>query len=470
LRRELADLGAKVYGRPLKTRLKIFETEAEIYVVDGSDDGKSAYDRALIVIEGSPGVPDSARVPAQKISFPLDAFSPWIEVAAKTDRGLEVGWVRGRVELGDPYAHGRRVRFTFTPVYRDMARSTVNFCYPPQFKDTLAAAFERYLPLSSYVIETMPDFVDDARRYLEFFYRYDDWDLFIYQFQVTDAIQHLDGDGPYFREVMRKVDSVIGEVASWLPEGSVLLVVSDHGNRAFRHYVYPNVWLDQLHLIARDPEGNLDMAHSIAFHMYWGIYINRDELERRYRVIPGFHPAGGSSLYEAFRDFLIQEASMLTYPGSDVPMSLRLMKPPPGGVGSPPDLIVYGEYGAYLPIYEDYFRSDRELVRPLILEGKKSYHRRAGMYVVWGEGVRPLGPTRSKFICDVAPTILWLLGLPVAKDFDGKPMRDLFQAQMASAPGPPELGSYRFLRRGRLVGRTEREKVEEKLRAIGYIR
>ena len=197
---------------------------------------------------------------------------------------------------------------------------------------------------------------------MEFFHTYDDWDLFVFQYQVTDLIQHWDGEGEYTQQVYRKVDQHLRDLISRLPKNTTLLIASDHGQRGYKFLVNLNAWLDQMHLIAKDRKGDIDYKNSIAFHMYWGIYINREELEKRYHIIPGFNPPKDVPLYDAFVDFLIDEAAALNFPKSDIPMPIRLIKSPRDRMEPAPDLAAQAEYTNYIVHHEDFYTPGQSII------------------------------------------------------------------------------------------------------------
>lgn len=59
-------------------------------------------------------------------------------------------------------------------------------------------------------------------------------------------------------------------------------------------------------------------------------------------------------------------------------------------------------------------------------EGLTGTHRMPGMIVLAGPGVKPGHRIRAASILDVAPTLLYAVGLPVSQDLDGRVLRDVF--------------------------------------------
>jgi len=51
-------------------------------------------------------------------------------------------------------------------------------------------------------------------------------------------------------------------------------------------------------------------------------------------------------------------------------------------------------------------------------------HNPDGIYMVWGPGIKPANGQRT-YIEDITPTLLYMLGLPVGQDMDGKPIAEV---------------------------------------------
>ena len=82
--------------------------------------------------------------------------------------------------------------------------------------------------------------------------------------------------------------------------------------------------------------------------------------------------------------------------------------------------------------------------------GGEGYHDRApaGALFAWGEGVEAGAQAPAVRPQDVLPTALYYLGLPVARDLDGKPRTDLFGAEFTDAQPLAYFPSYRGVETG----------------------
>lgn len=95
-----------------------------------------------------------------------------------------------------------------------------------------------------------------------------------------------------------------------------------------------------------------------------------------------------------------------------------------------------------------------------------------GVMLLRGPGVKTAYRLDGAKIFDVAPTLLWMFGLPVADDMDGAPLRDAFEEAFLRARPLRSLASY-----GRPSRREDAKKpraldkeVLEDLKSLGYIK
>ena len=150
----------------------------------------------------------------------------------------------------------------------------------------------------------------------------DEWDLLVHYFEYTDRVQHvmfrhIDPEHPLYDEAQaakwggsildsyRRMDDIVGAVMERLPEGTLLLVVSDHGFAPWRAAVNYNTWLAQQGYLVLEGEGperanledlfdqgeffvNVDWSRSRAYAMGLGnIYVNLAGREAQGIVQPG---------------------------------------------------------------------------------------------------------------------------------------------------------------------------------------
>lgn len=88
-----------------------------------------------------------------------------------------------------------------------------------------------------------------------------------------------------------------------------------------------------------------------------------------------------------------------------------------------------------------------------------------GILTVLGPGVKP-GVRIEASVYDIAPTILYLKGLPVGADMDGKPL-----IEALTSPKPVRTALYARMRHQKGLGNKELDKKKlEELKSLGYIK
>jgi predicted AlkP superfamily phosphohydrolase/phosphomutase len=70
-----------------------------------------------------------------------------------------------------------------------------------------------------------------------------------------------------------------------------------------------------------------------------------------------------------------------------------------------------------------------------------------GYFLAVGEGIRPGAVLHAASVVDVAPTILYLMGLPVARDMDGRVLTEILEEDFARAHPLTFIPSYGAFRR-----------------------
>lgn len=126
---------------------------------------------------------------------------------------------------------------------------------------------------------------------------------------------------------------------------------------------------------------------------------------------------------------------------------------------------------------DEHFHPESRLDGPWIGAGApaagKSWsgvHAMEGILVAWGEGILRGAPVEGAQLIDLAPTLLYALGLPIPEDVDGRALQAIFTGEFAASHelkyGAP-LGPVRE-REGR-IAQGEEAAMLERLRSLGYI-
>jgi len=97
----------------------------------------------------------------------------------------------------------------------------------------------------------------------------------------------------------------------------------------------------------------------------------------------------------------------------------------------------------------------------------KSSHAQDGVFLCNGPGINPGHYAPHISIHDLAPTILYLLGLPVPKDMDGKVQLDLLDSSARKQIEYIEQPSH--ISEDTSMSREEENEIMNKLKAIGYM-
>jgi predicted AlkP superfamily phosphohydrolase/phosphomutase len=363
-----------------------------------------------------------------------------------------------------------------------------------------------------------------------------EWDFFIVVLTIADKVQHIGWKYmiPEFREQnpelckkfesmievsYRIVDEQLGNLQSRLDNNTILIIMSDHGFGPISYQFYVNRWLKSLGLlklkksavlkykllefsktflkhtliglskragmtggnimnkIAALPMLNInnekihtliDWSRTKAFSSWTNgeeiVMINLKEREPEGIVNPGKE-------YEELRDFIIKKLSQIK--------------------GDKGERLVDGAYkreelysGPYVHLAPDIqfttidmsVQPRGEMVGKEILVRPNDFspalHRMNGILLLDGEGIKENFKIEGAHIIDIAPSILYLLGVPIPNDMDGKVITSCITedylktntialSEQSSASGGIE--DYRA------YTDQEEEQLKESLKGLGYI-
>lgn len=107
-----------------------------------------------------------------------------------------------------------------------------------------------------------------------------------------------------------------------------------------------------------------------------------------------------------------------------------------------------------------------EIIQLVELSGT---HRIDGIAILRGPGVRRGSTLEGAMITDIAPTVLWALGLPVAEDLDGKVLASAFTEEWGRAHPQTHVSTFGTVERPTDAPKPPTEDLLEKLRGLGYI-
>ena len=360
------------------------------------------------------------------------------------------------------------------------------------------------------------------------------WDFFMNVFFDTDRVLHqlwhyLDPDHPWRRggdkrdkgepvkRYFQRVDRAVGEILSRVDDDTLVFIMSDHGMGPAHNFIVLNNWLldtgllklkgDPLRWLKRglfragftlrnvhkiaDRLGlakhaeykglySLDYLMKLVFLSFLDVDWSRSKaysfgrhLGSIYINLKGREPEGAVSPeeYEAVREEIAQLAKGFVDPRSGEPLIGQILRKEEIYQGPhldrAPDLILrprderniffgLADFGSNITVDTVYRYS--------------GMHRDYGMLIMKGGPMRKGVRVEGAQIRDLAPTILYSMGVPIPRDMDGKPLLEAFQEEYVKSLALTynEVGSGRELKDTGYTEEGEKE-IEERLRGLGYL-
>jgi predicted AlkP superfamily phosphohydrolase/phosphomutase len=196
-----------------------------------------------------------------------------------------------------------------------------------------------------------------------------------------------------------------------------------------------------------------------------GIFLNVRGREKGGIVEPG-------EAYETLREQLMAELSALRDPATGQPVVTAVHRREDIYEGSfldfLPDLVFDLGDGPYL--------ASDALVASQVLEALpgdylQGRHRANGVFAAVGPGIREGQRIEGARIIDVAPTVLYSLGLPIPEDMDGRPMLEIFHEEYTAGHpveyAAPELPEEPIPEP--TYDEEDAAEMERRLRGLGYV-
>jgi predicted AlkP superfamily phosphohydrolase/phosphomutase len=372
------------------------------------------------------------------------------------------------------------------------------------------------------------------RRAAAFFYlmEHRQWDFFMVVFIVLDRIQHLlwkyfqDPQSRFYAleraprlrarilEVYQQVDTFLGQLLERLDDRTDLVLVSDHGFGSTKAWINVNRWLQKQGLLRVKPRVQLrkrlfyeamrlngswpaqtlipgglrrairqrvrqtrstfrsDLIESIDWEQTQaffasipcqGIYINVRR-DGQGTVEPGAD-------YEALRQRLCEGLLELRDPrtGEKVMDQVYFREE-----------VYHGPYTHWAPdvlfIARNYAYLGRELLgtRDVIetsMNWANGFHRPNGIFLARGRGFHPGRRVEAARIQDIAPTILYRMGLPVPTYMDGRPLTEAMAEEFLAAQPlqQEEWAGEAASGAAETYSEEESAEIEARLRGLGYM-
>jgi predicted AlkP superfamily phosphohydrolase/phosphomutase len=357
------------------------------------------------------------------------------------------------------------------------------------------------------------------------------WDFLGFVMKSTDTLQHeifqyLDPTHPRYnaaeaarvmpaiREFYAGLDACVGRLVEAAGPDATVVLMSDHGFGPFHKFFHTNNWLHRLGLL-QFKRGPLNLGKRAIFRagatpvnvMKLSKVLNLNQLRKRvkrgrgrgllrraflsfddvdwtrtqafsignfgqiYLNVKGRRPQGivaPGADYEALRERIIRAALDLRDPdGGDrvIAAAYRREEIYHGArLDNAPDIVLHTDRAKYVSFGHADFGSNR-VIEPSV--GQTGHHAMDGIVVLAGPGIAPGGTLTGANIVDVAPSILYAMGLPVPADMDGKPLLGAYDPAYVAAH-PLRTGAGQGESSGDYTAQDE-EQVMERLRDLGYV-
>ena len=353
----------------------------------------------------------------------------------------------------------------------------------------------------------------------------EEWDVLMVHFIALDVMMHalwrfMDENhprhepGPFqhaIRDGYKLVDQYIGRMLEQLPEEATVLVMSDHGFGPLQQIVNLNVFLMEKGLLRLKRDAltrlkalafRLGMTPARVYHMVEtmglqnlatrvskntrnqvvGKFLSFDSVDwsrtvaysmghvgQIYLNVAGREPQGivTEADYDERRREVIDALGELRDDDGRPLVSKIIAREetyhgPYSQLG--PDLhVVLDDYNM---IAFPLFATNNQIVTDQI-RGDSGCHRREGIFIAHGPGIRQSEQLADASILDLAPTIMALLGEPVPQIMDGRVLERIFKEK-------PEIlyseeDAFTSDTEGQALDDEETAQVEERLRSLGYL-
>jgi hypothetical protein len=453
------DTQARNFSRPVQASVSDSLNMFLIVVHDTVDDKIQKYDRVSVrILSNAAG--DAASPDLGTYRFDAGEYSPWLTI--RYNKNGTVVPARTRLKLDVAGAGEFDLEFSQTVFPLE-----VGYTHPAELHDVLTKRFGFYLPTKFLSKEVVPTLTEDMADYLSFFYDYDDWDLFYFVFTQSDNIHHLVGFDDVAAGVYKTSGRTIGSIMDAMPPGGTLVVASDHGNGDFDYAIDLNQFFARLKLLEWKSEGEVDHDNTIAFHNLWQVYFNPDKVTREDLSARGIDVPAGADPYEFLVSYITEAgAALRSREGRAFPVVFHRLEKRTDE--DDPHMWVEGAGDGYVIDYWNVMKPHNRLIRAA--KGTdRWWHIRDGILLVWGDAARAGYDGGTKAIEGVGPTLLYLAGLPVAPDMDGRVMFDMLKDDYVGGRPLFINRGYRDIPREAIMSADERESLEKKLKSLGYI-
>ncbi|MBI5238713.1 MAG: alkaline phosphatase family protein [Deltaproteobacteria bacterium] len=354
-----------------------------------------------------------------------------------------------------------------------------------------------------------------------------DWDIFAVVFEATDRVQHNFWEGVktgresaetnLVVKVYEDLDRKVGEIAGSLGEDVTTIVMSDHGFGPINKAVRLNLWLAERGYLAFDRgfkpgNGSWSQAKESILNKVKRLVPNAlkpkrsgaGEVKHSYQVLPGIdwertraYAFGGmgnifinlkgrermgvvepGKEYDSLREELLNGLKGLKDPENNRKMLSNVHRKEDAYgkdfADDAPDILVEWSFGySFIGEKERHvLRIDEKSDRGFFsMHRWKGNHLPNGIFIINGRNIRPGNEVKDARIIDIAPTILYLMGIPVPGYMDGKVLVDSMDPDFLKSNEINYTDKDAGMSGGEAVEYTgaEEDAIKSKLKGLGYI-
>ncbi len=315
------------------------------------------------------------------------------------------------------------------------------------------------------------------------------YDLVLLYFRSTDIVSH--NEWKYFEpegfdpidprelaehrdrvpRIYEAVDQEIGRILAAASPQADVLVLSDHGfhadhNEDIKALVDMDAVLERLGYLVRRGDGAVDFSRT-RIYTYGSPDFDRAKM-LRFSLAGREH--GGPvrpEQREALRQRLEADLATVTNDRGEPVFFLRDPHPKRDEDG---DLVAMVRLPLVTPVLRVQGHPFPPAVRSLGRISGTHTTSTHGIFLAAGPDIDPKADLASLRVHDMAPTILYALGLPVAEDFAGKAQTQLFNGEFRGAHPLRTIQTWGSRQSGEARTSKEDEKLLNQLRSLGYIR
>jgi predicted AlkP superfamily phosphohydrolase/phosphomutase len=400
------------------------------------------------------------------------------------------------------------------------------------FEDFITIPFYRGDILSA--LKELYRFTDHRHRVAQYLMKKMDWDFFMVVFRGTDLLQHASwrygmeeysGAHPKetekFSEIMfqfyEKIDDIIGEIVDSAGDAHIF-IMSDHGFGPLKKNFFVNRWLIKEGFMKLKPfirlrsrtvcKGSLNVGSLVKRFGLQNEHIPRRLANLKITIpmvrcrpyhdlvdwsktlayatwrggdeiikvnVKGREPLGCVEMgkeYEKVRDRISERLYALMDPDSGQQVIQKVYKKEEIYSGpfvkNAPDLLYETGDWSYHPM-ADFVGEE------IVVTSEKSFpalHHPEGVLIMNGKHIKKGNRIQGASILDVAPTMFYLMGLPIPDDFDGKILLNgIAQDYLFNNPIVHQKDEDLSIdeKKDSSFTQEEQERIEEHLRSLGYM-